>query len=194
LNGVKRYHGGMKDRNQVAFILAVALAGVGLASFIYVPLLESQRHPDSSTSAKNLAEIGDMLQQYANDNAGRYPDSFSTLYLHEPIAAVAFIYPGRSETEAVGDRAEVARELADPRHCSYIFMGAGLKPPLDPQRVVAMERMSDGQETVNVLLACGLVQNVDREEAMKILKDPMEIAQSSIKPTTEPASRPATGP
>ena len=164
----------------MAFILAIVLACVGLASFIYVPLLESQRHPDATTSAKNLGEIGDMLRQYASDNHGRYPDNFSTLYLNENIGADAFIYPGRDQTVATGtSRQQIAAELADPQHCSYVYLAARMKPPVDPQRAVVMERPEEDQETVQVLVAGGIVEPVSREEAMKIMNDPMELAQTT---------------
>jgi prepilin-type processing-associated H-X9-DG protein len=173
----------MKRAGSWAFGFAVTLIVLGLTSFLFVPLLESPRHPDPVTSAKNLGEIGDSLRQYASDNGGFYPDDFSTLYLNENIAPVVFVYPGRSETPAEADtRAQNAAELSDPRHCSYVYLGKGLKLPVDEQRAIALERMGDDDSEANVLFGDGRVVQETREDALKAMKDPMALKDANSGP------------
>jgi len=173
----------MKGGYPWPFILAVTLVVIGLTSFLFVPLLESPRFPDPVTSAKNLGEIGDSLRQYASDNGGRYPDDFSTLYLNENIGADTFIFPGRTEIAADGDtRAEIAGNLALPEHCSYLYFGKGLSLPIDVERVIAMERMSDSDTEVHVLYGDGRVERVSRDEALAVMNNPMAMKEPSTRP------------
>ena len=123
--------------------------------------------------ASNLGQIGQALQVYANENAGRLPDGLRQLMLNEDVTRAVFICPASNDTFGTGTTlAEQADDLVKPGHCSYVYLGKGLPGPGDPRRVLAVEPLEnhDGRG-MNVLRADGSVEWLERAEAEKLLPE-----------------------
>jgi hypothetical protein len=137
----------------------------------------------------NLRQIGYGLMLYAEDHGGRYPDDLAELIrAGVDVTSDVFVCPASSDERAQGDTPEVvAAELLKPGHCSYVYFGKGIIRPIDPKRVVAVERADNhvGDEGVNVLFGNGEVQWLEGPKAAALWAELM-------RPTTTRPSEAAT--
>ena len=139
----------------------------------------------------NLRQIGQALQMYAAENAGRLPDDFSTLLVKEDLTSAVFNCPRSNDVPAEGATPqEQAENLKKPDRCSYRYFGKGLSLPLPDDRILALEPLENHEgEGMNVLYADGRVEWVNASEAAGA----MQKATTPPSPSTSPAP-PSTAP
>ena len=120
----------------------------------------------------NLRQIGQGLQMYAGENGGRLPDDLRALLLTGDFPPYVFVCPAGDDEHAPGDTpAQQAAELLKPGHCSYVYLAKGLSEPVNPKRVVVVERLENHEYGINVLRADGTVEWRDRPAAEELLAE-----------------------
>jgi len=194
-SAARRWHKRWTLSGAVAVLLMFS-AGIGMIGVIHqtawlarspVPLIRARfgEHLNRPRCAMRLKQIGYAIQQYASDNGGHYPEDWRTLLLNEneSVNAGDFICPSSDDEWPPGATTrEIANNLMQPHHCSYIYYGKGLSTPVASDRVIAAEPLEnhDG-EGMNVLFGDGQVKWVEKDEANKLL--------ASVAPTTQPTTR-----
>lgn len=179
-----------------SLILLMFSAGIGAVGIVHqtawmakspVPLVRYRfgEHLNRPRCALHLRQIGYTIQEYASDNAGHYPDDWGVLLLdeNESVSAGDFLCPSSDDDWPTGATTrEIANNLMQPHHCSYIYFGKGLSTPVAPGRVIAAEQPEnhDGKG-MNVLFGDGQVKWVDKDEAAKLL--------ATVAPVTQPTTR-----
>jgi len=108
------------------FLLISAVVSVLLPTVSHGP-----RHSPKTQSLSNLRQIGVAVLVYAARNGGQFPDTFATLLLgdddHRLFDGWIFVSPGSKDTPAIGATGqEIARDLAEGGHLSYIYTGRGV--------------------------------------------------------------------
>jgi prepilin-type processing-associated H-X9-DG protein len=111
--------------------------------------------------ASNLRQIGQAILLYANDHDGQFPDTLQTLFKDEDLDLTpgVFVCPSANDVQATGaTREEIARNLDEPNHMSYVYLGRGLTKASPKDTVVAYDReINHGRQGGNVLYADGHV-------------------------------------
>ena len=104
----------------------VALLGVVvfLLGAVLLPNLCAPRETANRVKcAANLKQIGNALQLFAKENAGRYPDQLSELVAAEELSPSMFICPsGTAEASVAQTPPLLAADLKSPNHSSYIYL------------------------------------------------------------------------
>ena len=112
---------------------------------------------------------------YAQDYGGQFPPSFDLALVHGDLDAAAFICPASGHTPAAGPttRAVAARLVGDPKHCSYVYTGAGLTlKTATPGHVLAYEHLRNHQRNgMNVLFGDGHVEWVESTAAERVVAE-----------------------
>lgn len=111
-------------------IVVVGLVAL-LVSTLLPPLSYSRPRANAAKCASNLRQIGQCLLLDANDNQGELADTLSELLETVGVSADVFVCPCSTDERASGPttRAVVA-DFANKGHCSYVYLGAGIKLPL----------------------------------------------------------------
>jgi len=133
------------------------------------PRLTERRH--DASCAMNMHEIALAISLYCNDNAGNYPPDLSTLLMNEQLSPWCFVCDS-SDDRAIEDTA-TTRQAADslrlPGHCSYIYLGKGLREPVPASQAILIEPpRNHAGDGMNVLFGDGHVEWVDRQRAAEI--------------------------
>jgi hypothetical protein len=122
------------------------------------PAKAAQMEAWKSASAKNLEQIGQALELYANDSKGKYPDNFGSLLLNVDLRPNSFVSRGSHDTPATGPtRRDMAKELIAGGHCSYSYLAGKLSQYLPPSAVLAYEDPTIWPDGAYVLYADGSV-------------------------------------
>lgn len=141
--------------------------------------------------ASNLRQIGQGIALYANDHHGNYPDDFRPLFLECDVNTEVFTCPSSNDDRAVGNtKEEIANNILTKGHCSYIYFGKGLKEPVDPDKIIAIEHLPNHEvEGMNVLYADGHVDWLDQPEADQLMQK-LGFKRDQGKPDWQPTTRP----
>lgn len=175
------------------FAAGIATVGIAHQTTWLVRSPESLYRPEivhrRNFCAVNLRRIGMALQMYVLFHSGRYPDDLSALYLSvadDLGPGEMFVCPSSSDTLPAGDTPEArAQSLKEPGHCSYIYFGHGLVEPVDPNRIMATEPLTNHeQDGINVLFGDGHVEFYERRKAKRLLTD-----LGLLSPQTQPTTR-----
>ena len=126
--------------------------------------------------ANNLHQIGLEISAYARDNGGNYPDSFESLLryglTHDGPLAMDFDCPATNDRPAYGPTTEATvTDFKFAGHCSYVYAGRGMKAGITPANAVVIYELLEnhGGDVINVLVAGGDVEFLDKAAAIKIL-------------------------
>lgn len=174
------------------FVLLGLLAAV---ITIVLPILRWRRtaleNYTASKCQRNLSQIAKGLLLYATDpaNNGKNPSDLGALLLYGEMSPEVFICPMSDDEPAPGptprDFAEQIR--MNPKHCSYIYIGAGLDfKDTHPETVILYDRemRHDG---MNVLFHDGHAEWISKPQAEWILS---ELRAGHNPPRTQPATSP----
>lgn len=149
-----------------ALILVVFVAGVSMFALAHqllwlarapVPLYTSA-YPRAFAMkcASNMHSIGLATKIYCASHDGRYPAALAEI-LEEDLVSSAFVCPATSDRPAEGPTTrEIAEQLSQPGHCSYIYVGQGLVDPVPDaaHRVILYEQPANHEgRGVNMLFA-----------------------------------------
>jgi hypothetical protein len=114
--------------------------------------------------ASNLYRFGQGLTMYAQAHHGRLPDRLDALILDPAIHldAEMFVCPSSPDVPAQSaTAADRARDLANPGHLSYVYLGKGLTDKAASETLLAYERPSYHRNgKVNALFGEGHVEFV----------------------------------
>jgi prepilin-type processing-associated H-X9-DG protein len=110
---------------------------------------------------------------YASDNGGRFPYGWNGILkeLGATTNAKVLVCPCGQETAATAaDLPALLRELAKPRHVSYVYCGAGLGLDAPVDAALAYEANANHDGRINVLFADGHVDLLGQNETQQFLK------------------------
>jgi hypothetical protein len=151
-------------------------AALTLVARIIIPSQGRPREPAQRVKcASNLRQISQGLQMYANDNGGRFPTDLGVLLIHEDLTSEVMICPSSDDDRAAGPttQAVAAAVVSIRRHCSYVYVGAGLSAQTATERhIVAHEYLSNHANAgMNVLYGDGTVSWLEKAEAQRVLSE-----------------------
>jgi hypothetical protein len=163
------------------------VAGLCVVPIIFPGLFTRSRElPLEMKSVFNLRQIGLGIMQYSNDNGGKFPDSFRTLYLNEDLTSDTFVNPATNDTPAQGPTTQaIADQLAFAGHVSYAYLGKGLSTSSAARNtIVAYELVPAAGNRTAVLFGDFHVDWVAAATAAKIIAK----AASGKFPVTMPSN------
>jgi prepilin-type processing-associated H-X9-DG protein len=107
--------------------LLLVIAVLLIARGIFLTWWEdTMRSANGIKSAANLKQLGAAMRDYADDHAGQYPDSFTTLLLGGYATPDLFVSPQSIDSTAAGPTTQaVATDLTSGGHLSYVYLAAG---------------------------------------------------------------------
>ena len=159
------------------------LLGLIVLAALLMPSLGKAREPANRVKcASNLRQIGQEIQYYADAHDGRFPTGLDVLMTDGDLSANCAVCPSSGAEQARGPTtaAVAAAFRADPRHCSYVYVGAGLtSASATPRHVLAYEPPSnhaghpagDGGDGINVLWGNGTVQWLPAPQARRLMNE-----------------------
>ena len=171
-----------RDRRLGGRGLAIAGLAIGLFTLVIEsPLLLMVSLPAASRGleqahrircADNVRELGVSLMTYAETHNSKYPAELDDLLdLPTPPNVTAFVCPSDNKTApAASPRESTTADISSGLHCSYVYVGSGVKSTSDPQTVILYEPLGiHRREGMNVLFADGRSQWLNADEAQSIL-------------------------
>jgi prepilin-type processing-associated H-X9-DG protein len=160
-----------RSRQWPVFIVPI-MALLLLGGFLMLPSIGRSR-PEAMRikCASNMKQIGMAILLYSNENHNQYPPTLDALIPTEDIGSEAFVCPQTPDTPATGPTTQaIASQLSTGNHLSYIYLGAGLTNPCDPNTVVLLEPLSNHSNSgSNILFGDGHVEFVTLPAARQIL-------------------------
>ena len=162
-------------RRLVKVWTAIGVAVLLVLGFLIIaPAFETSPRGSSRVKcASNLRQIGQGIMLYAWDHQGRWPDTLDELIVKADLPPYVFVCPSSYATAAPGATSEEqARNLYNGGHLSFVYLGKGLRDPVDADRVIAYE-VPGHHETpgMNVLFGDGHVEWFNEPMAKQILAD-----------------------
>jgi prepilin-type processing-associated H-X9-DG protein len=124
--------------------------------------------------AMNLRQIGIAIANYAQSNAGKLPDSLDELLIAGDLASAEFICPSSDLEKSPGDTPQQQAQHLHENHCSYIYIGKGLKSPSQNQPILFERPENHNFKGTNILYGDGRVDWANMKDAKQILKDYVE--------------------
>lgn len=162
----------------VVLMFTAGIAAVGVThqttwlfkSDIYTYGGRSREAANRVKCGSHLRQIGQAMLMYANDNGGRYPDSFEHILLTQDITGEVFCCPSTGVDRAPGETPEQQAANLHKGHCSYVYHARGLKSDTPATRPIACELLynHDGAG-MNILFGDGHVEFVTAAEAKRLL-------------------------
>jgi prepilin-type processing-associated H-X9-DG protein len=171
-------------------LLLGGMAMMGIAHqtgwLVTSPYRLTERRADSGCLSY-MHQIGLAILLYTTDNGGHYPPDLSTLLMNEQLVPENFICPSSDDVAAT---AATTREAADllrtPGHCSYIYLGKGLKDSVPDSQVILVEPpQNHAGDGMNVLYGDGHAEWVDRKQAAVIFEKYGLADDGTMKPAKE---------
>jgi prepilin-type processing-associated H-X9-DG protein len=165
-----------------AIIVLMFVAGIGAVGVAHQsvwlarserPMFRYERSPAHRVKcASNLRQIGQALMLYAKGHGGQLPDSFSQLYLHDDITPELFVCAASvAEKTQAPTTQERSADLGKWRHCSYVYLGRGLKVPAENDRPLATEPLTNhDNDGMNILFADGRVEFMTPAQAHAVME------------------------
>lgn len=146
------------------------------AVVLILPQMGRAREPANRVKcASNLRQVGQGIQTYANAHGGAFPPTLDVLITDSDLTSEVFICPSSDHERATGPttQAMVANFRANPQHCSYVYVGAGLTgATASPAHVVAYEQSTNHRaKGMNVLYGDGSVNWIDARKAEYLLSE-----------------------
>ena len=159
--------GPKRKTSPLVWIVLFLFVGVLLA-WMLLPSINRDRESASQIKcASNLRSVGQAVDLYSRENAGVFPPDLQTVLATQQISAESFTCPRSSDTGA-----KAPSGLAQPGHCSYIYVGASLSAKSDPDCIVALEDPANHDlEGGQILFADGHVSWEDLPTVMQALND-----------------------
>ena len=177
-------HSRMRLPNWFVLVAAV-VGGVFLFGAILLPSMCGGRETVNRIKcASNLKQIGNALKMFADEHGGKYPDQLSELIATEDLTPSVFICPsGTAEASTATSPTQLASELLEPQHSSYIYIkqNAG-----NVDRAVVVEFIKNhDQDGMNVLFGDGHAEFMqyrkDKPESLASLGIPDEIMKTKVE-------------
>jgi hypothetical protein len=121
----------------------------------------------------NLRQIGQTILIYAQENQGVFPPDFAAMLRTQQISAEVFTCSNSDDTRARGPTMQqLLQEFAKPGHCSFIYVGAGLREPVRPDAVIAFDSpLHEDFRPISVLWGDGHTDDVPFYMLIQILED-----------------------
>jgi predicted Zn finger-like uncharacterized protein/prepilin-type processing-associated H-X9-DG protein len=173
---------GTRDRRAGGRGLAVAGLALGLFTLVIeTPLMLAVIIPAANKGIEaanrvqceaNLKGLGAGLMSYAETHEGKYPAELDdVLQVASPPEVSMFKCPSDDKTAPASSPPEsTAADINSGKHCSYVYVGSGVKTSADPQTVILYEPLGNHhREGMNALFADGHTRWLGAEEAQKIL-------------------------
>jgi prepilin-type processing-associated H-X9-DG protein len=163
---------------------ALAVAGLALGLFTLVietPLMVMVSLPAATRAreqqhrvqcADNVKAMGAALIAYAETHGNSYPAQLDDVTeLSPPPPAGVFVCPSDRKTPPASAPPEsMAADINSGEHCSYVYVGTGVKTSADPRVVILYEPLGNhNREGMNVLFADGQCKWLNADEAQSIL-------------------------
>jgi hypothetical protein len=132
---------------------------------------------------QNLATIAACLEQHAKTQGGRYPDGLEDLFVVEGLPANCCICPLTEDRAAKGRTpSDQAAAFSKGGHCSYVYLGRGLKTTAPAGTVLLYEPLNNHKNgSTWVLYADGTGAHVSEPEASRLISE-LELGHNPPRP------------
>ena len=169
--------GRMGGRGLAVAGLAIGLLGLVITPAVEVPLAinaiaKTREQARRAACASHLKNLGTALRAYANAHDQEFPSTLEDLARSStPPMAADFICPDDDRTPpAETPLSAMAADLASGKHCSYVYVGSGIKTGDERDIVLMYEPLSNhGREGMNLLFVDGRVEWLNADDAQAIL-------------------------
>jgi prepilin-type processing-associated H-X9-DG protein len=162
--------------------LAIAGLAIGLLALVLTPAVEtpiviaavskSREQARRTQCASHLKNLGGSLLAYAKAHDESFPAKLEDLARSStPPVAADFVCPDDDKTPPVETPlSAMAGDIASGKHCSYVYVGDGVKATDDRETVLMYEPLGNhNREGMHVLFADGHVRWLDADDAQLIL-------------------------
>ncbi|HEX2971330.1 MAG TPA: DUF4190 domain-containing protein [Tepidisphaeraceae bacterium] len=187
-------HLGLDGAIDAGIGLTAGILGIALTLFMILAAIEIGRQcapdgrPNRIKCQFTLHRIGSACHAYAKEHGGQYPLRLDQLYTADHLEPRDFICPTTEDTPASGNTpAEVVAALAQPGHCSYVYLGAGLTPAAPPNTVLAYEKFTNHEKRgMHILYANRQIVWLDAKAAEKFITN---LKTQTTLPTSQPTKK-----
>lgn len=128
-----------------------------LISVLLPALNRAREQANRVKSANNLRQIGLAAFMYANQQNGKLPKDFATLYKDEDLHMEMFINPHTKTSAPAGLTPEQQQAWVN-EHSDYVWNGAGKKNTMGSDEPLAWEKPEGAAQGLNILYGDGHVE------------------------------------